>query len=29
MISAVHAVVHKNMQPKEAFDLYQSLKAKG
>ena len=26
MIAAVGAVVHKNMKPKEAFDLFQSLK---
>src|SRR5438105_12178674 len=26
MIAAVHAVVHKGMQPAEALDLYQSLK---
>jgi len=29
MIAAVGAVVHKNMKPKEAFDLFKSLKAKG
>ncbi len=29
MIAAVNAVVHKNTRPKEALDLYQSLKAKG
>jgi putative autoinducer-2 (AI-2) aldolase len=28
MISAVHAVVHKNLKPKEALDMYQSLKNK-
>jgi putative autoinducer-2 (AI-2) aldolase len=27
MIQAVRAVVHDNMKPKEAFDLYQTLKA--
>jgi hypothetical protein len=29
MISAVHAVVHKNLKPAEAFDMFRSLKAKG
>jgi putative autoinducer-2 (AI-2) aldolase len=29
MIAAVNAVVHKNMKPKEAFELYQSLEATG
>ena len=29
MIAAVNAVVHKNMKPKEALDLYTSLKASG
>ena len=29
MIAAVNAVVHKSTKPKEAFELYQSLKAKG
>jgi putative autoinducer-2 (AI-2) aldolase len=29
MIAAVAAVVHMNMRPKEAFDLFNSLKAKG
>jgi 3-hydroxy-5-phosphonooxypentane-2,4-dione thiolase len=29
MIAAVNAVVHKNTRPKEALDMYQSLKAKG
>jgi putative autoinducer-2 (AI-2) aldolase len=29
MIAAVNAVVHKNTKPKEALDMYQSLKAKG
>ena len=29
MLSAVSAVVHQNMQPKAAFDLFNSLKAKG
>jgi putative autoinducer-2 (AI-2) aldolase len=28
MIAAVAAVVHKNMKPKEAFDLFNTLKAK-
>jgi putative autoinducer-2 (AI-2) aldolase len=28
MIAAVNAVVHKNTRPKEALDMYQSLKAK-
>jgi 3-hydroxy-5-phosphonooxypentane-2,4-dione thiolase len=29
MIAAVHAVVHKNMKPAEAFETYQALKARG
>jgi putative autoinducer-2 (AI-2) aldolase len=29
MIAAVGAVVHQNLKPKEAFDLFNSLKAKG
>ena len=29
MIAAVAAVVHKNMQPAEAFEMYQALKGKG
>jgi putative autoinducer-2 (AI-2) aldolase len=29
MIAAVGAVVHQNMKPKEAFDVFNSLKAKG
>jgi putative autoinducer-2 (AI-2) aldolase len=29
MIAAVHAVVHKNLTPKEGLEMYQSLKAKG
>src|SRR6201981_1624638 len=29
MIAAVAAVVHKNMKPKEAFDLFNTLKSKG
>jgi putative autoinducer-2 (AI-2) aldolase len=29
MIAAVCAVVHKLMQPREALDLYKSLKSKG
>jgi putative autoinducer-2 (AI-2) aldolase len=29
MIAAVHAVVHKNMTPKDAYETYKSLKAKG
>jgi putative autoinducer-2 (AI-2) aldolase len=28
MIAAVGAVVHKNMKPKDALDLFQTLKAK-
>jgi 3-hydroxy-5-phosphonooxypentane-2,4-dione thiolase len=28
MIAAVAAVVHKNMKPKEALDLFKTLKAK-
>jgi putative autoinducer-2 (AI-2) aldolase len=29
MIAAVAAVVHKNMKPKEAYDLFKAMKAKG
>src|SRR5205807_9205476 len=29
MIAAVHAVVHRNLKPKEGHEMYQSLKAKG
>jgi putative autoinducer-2 (AI-2) aldolase len=29
MIAAVHAVVHKNMPPQQAYDLFRSLKAQG
>ena len=29
MIAAVHAVVHQGMKPKDALDLYNSLKSKG
>src|SRR6185295_3756143 len=29
IIAAVHAVVHKNTKPKEALEMYQSLKSKG
>jgi len=29
MIQAVHAVVHKNMRPAEALDMFHSLKAQG
>ena len=29
MIAAVTAVVHKNLKPKEAFELFKSLKASG
>src|SRR5262245_5415609 len=29
MIAAVHAVVHQNLKPKEALEMYQSLKEKG
>ena len=29
MIAAVGAVVHKNMKPKEAFDMFNSMKSKG
>jgi 3-hydroxy-5-phosphonooxypentane-2,4-dione thiolase len=29
MIAAVGAVVHKNLKPKEAFDLFNTLKGKG
>src|ERR1019366_9559879 len=28
MMQAVHAVVHKNLKPQEAYDLYQTLKRK-
>ncbi len=28
MIAAVHAVVHKNLKPKEGLEMYQSLKAR-
>src|SRR5438034_11544100 len=29
MIAAVAAIVHKNVKPKDAFDLFNSLKSKG
>jgi putative autoinducer-2 (AI-2) aldolase len=29
MIAAVHAVVHKNLKPAAAFDLFQTLRSKG
>ena len=29
MISAVHAVVHKNLKPAEAFATFKALKAEG
>src|SRR5205085_1901689 len=29
MISAVHAVVHKNLKPAEAFEMFKALRAKG
>jgi putative autoinducer-2 (AI-2) aldolase len=29
MIAAVHAVVHKNIKPKEALEMYKSLKSRG
>ena len=29
MLAAVNAVVHQNTKPKDAFDLYNTLKAKG
>jgi 3-hydroxy-5-phosphonooxypentane-2,4-dione thiolase len=29
MIAAVHAVVHKNLKPAEAFEVFKSLKSKG
>ena len=29
MIAAVHAVVHKNLKPTEALELFKSLKPKG
>jgi hypothetical protein len=28
MVAAVHAVVHKNLQPADAFDLYKSLESR-
>jgi putative autoinducer-2 (AI-2) aldolase len=29
MIAAVHAVVHQNLKPQQALDMYLSLKAQG
>ena len=29
MIAAINAVVHKNLKPKEAYELFSSLKASG
>ena len=29
MIQAVHAVVHKNMKPREGLDMFHTLKAQG
>jgi putative autoinducer-2 (AI-2) aldolase len=29
MITAVHAVVHQSLKPKEAFEMFKALKAKG
>jgi len=29
MIAAINAVVHKNAKPKEAYELFSTLKAKG
>ncbi|MFL6937305.1 MAG: 3-hydroxy-5-phosphonooxypentane-2,4-dione thiolase LsrF, partial [Xanthobacteraceae bacterium] len=29
MIAAVHAVVHKNMKPADAYETYKALKSKG
>ena len=29
MIAAVHAVVHKNVRPADAFEIYESLRSKG
>jgi 3-hydroxy-5-phosphonooxypentane-2,4-dione thiolase len=29
MITAVHAVVHQNLKPKEVFEMFKALKAKG
>ena len=29
MIAAVHAVVHKNVRPADAFEMFQSLRSKG
>jgi putative autoinducer-2 (AI-2) aldolase len=29
MLAAINAVVHRNMKPKQAFELYQSRKAQG
>jgi hypothetical protein len=28
MISAVHAVVHKNLKPADGFEMFKALKAK-
>jgi putative autoinducer-2 (AI-2) aldolase len=29
MIAAINAVVHKNLKPKEAYELFSALKTKG
>jgi hypothetical protein len=29
MIAAVHAVVHKNLKPPEALDMFQTLRREG
>jgi putative autoinducer-2 (AI-2) aldolase len=29
MIAAINAVIHKNAKPKEAYELFSSLKTKG
>jgi putative autoinducer-2 (AI-2) aldolase len=29
MIAAVHAIVHKNLKPAAAFDMFQTLRSKG
>jgi putative autoinducer-2 (AI-2) aldolase len=29
MIAAINAVVHNNVKPKEAYEMFSSLKAKG
>jgi hypothetical protein len=29
MIAAVHAVVHKNLKPADAFEMFKALRSKG